>query len=81
MSNPKIKAHIQELNQPGRVRFARLLAICREHFGEPRIQGSHHVFKMPWPGDPRINLQSDGHEAKPYQVRQVLRALERLDHP
>jgi predicted RNase H-like HicB family nuclease len=24
-----------------------------------------------WPGDPRINLQSDGPFAKPYQVRQV----------
>ena len=29
-------------------------------------------------GDPRINLQRDGSKAKPYQVDQVIAALERL---
>jgi hypothetical protein len=34
---------------------------------------------MPWPGDPRINLQAgDGGKAKPYQVRQVLAAVDLL---
>ena len=60
------------------IRFRDLLAICVQCFGEPRIRGSHHIFKMPWPGDPRINLQEDGSHAKPYQVHQVLRALQRL---
>jgi len=33
---------------------------------------------MPWPGDPRINLQEGrGGMAKAYQVRQVLLAIER----
>ena len=37
---------------PNNVRFADLLFVCRQFFGEPRSQGtSHYVFKMPWPGD------------------------------
>jgi hypothetical protein len=60
-------------------RFSELLKICREYFGEPRIKGSHHIFKTPWPGDPRLNLQSDKGKAKPYQVEQVITALRRLD--
>jgi hypothetical protein len=38
------------------------------------------VFKTPWPGDPRVNIQNKGGMAKPYQVRQVLAAIERLAH-
>ena len=60
------------------IRFRALLAIGVQFFGEARIRGSHHIFKMPWPGDPRINLQEDGGDAKPYQVHQVLRALKKL---
>jgi len=60
------------------IRFERLVAICKELFGKPGIKGSHHIFKTPWIGDPRINLQSDKGAAKPYQVRQVLLALRRL---
>ncbi len=47
-------------------------------FGEPRIVGSHHVYKMPWPGDPRINIQKDGPKAKRYQVIQVIEAVDKL---
>lgn len=61
------------------IRFSDLLKICREYFGEPRIKGSHHIFKTPWPGDPRLNLQSDKGKAKPYQVEQVIAALTKLD--
>jgi hypothetical protein len=66
------------LDNPKDVRFEDLLHICTEHFGAPRINGSHHIFKMPWAGDPRINIQKDGKMAKPYQVKAVLRAIERL---
>lgn len=62
----------------GNIRFQRLLTICEDFYGKSRIKGSHHIFKTPWPGDPRINLQdSGGGKAKPYQVRQVLQALKR----
>jgi hypothetical protein len=61
------------------VRFEDLLNLCRRLFGEPRIRGSHHIFKTPWQGEPFINLQRDGKMAKPYQVRDVRRALEKLE--
>jgi predicted RNA binding protein YcfA (HicA-like mRNA interferase family) len=42
-----------------------------------RQKGSHHVFTHATrPGLPMVNLQSDGANAKPYQVRQVLRLFD-----
>ena len=64
---------------PKNVRFDDLLALCRDYFGEPRVRGSHYIFKTPWAGDPRINIQRDGKLAKAYQVRQVQRAIEKLE--
>jgi hypothetical protein len=64
---------------PGSITFNDLLKLCRSCFGEPRIAGSHHIFKTPWPGDPRVNLQRDGKMAKPYQVIQVKKAIEKLE--
>ena len=66
-------------NDIKQIRFSQLLRICENNFGKYRINGSHHIFKTPWQGDPRINLQKlKGNLAKPYQVRQVLRALRKL---
>ncbi|MGH7104219.1 MAG: hypothetical protein ACREFJ_17695 [Acetobacteraceae bacterium] len=64
---------------PRAVRFSDALKVAEHYFGKPRISGSHHVFRMPWPGDPRINLQSEGGKAKPYQVRQLLAAIEKRE--
>jgi hypothetical protein len=36
------------------------------------------VITTPWPGDPRVNIQNAKGKAKPYQVRQVLQAIEKL---
>jgi hypothetical protein len=66
------------LANPKNVKFSDLLQICTKHFGNPRIKGSHHVFKMPWQGDPRINIQKDGSMAKAYQVKIVQDALKKL---
>jgi hypothetical protein len=64
---------------PKNVRYADLYKVCVEHFGEPRQQASSHtVFKMPWVGDPRINIQNSKGKAKVYQVRQVLAAIDKL---
>ena len=65
--------------ESGALRFDRLVNICTQVFGEPRTNASHVIFRTPWAGDPRVNLQrgKDG-KAKPYQVRQVLNALRRL---
>ena len=81
MASPKITAEIiGELEtRAASIRFAELLKICVEYFGEPRIRGSHHIFKTPWPGDPRLNLQKDVPGARPYQVKQVAKALRRLN--
>ncbi|GHU63739.1 hypothetical protein AGMMS49983_07850 [Clostridia bacterium] len=67
------------LDNPNNVRFEDLLHLCTDNFGEPRITGSHHIFKTPWAGDPRINIQKDGKMAKPYQVKAVKRAIEKLN--
>ena len=69
---------LDELQTKGSIRFKVLLKVCTIFFGNPRIAGSHHIFKTPWIGDPRINIQGSKGEAKPYQVKQVLRALEQL---
>lgn len=65
---------------PNGVRFADLCKVCEHYFGEPRQKGtSHRIYRTPWPGDPRVNIQNDKGKAKPYQVRQVLAAIERLE--
>ena len=65
---------------PKGVRFGELAAICDRHFGDtPRQRGSsHRVYKTPWPGDPRVNIQDRNGMAKPFQVHQVIKALEKL---
>ena len=67
------------LDNPKNVRFEDLLNLCRKLFGEPRMNGSHHIFKIPLPGEPFVNLQRDGKMAKPCQVRDVRRAIEKLE--
>ncbi len=66
-------------NEPNGVRFSELMRVCEEHFGKPRqLGGSHVIFKTPWPGDPRVNIQNSRGMAKTYQVRQVLLAIDKL---
>jgi len=57
------------------VRFSDLAKVCRLCFGEPRRKGSHLIYRTPWRGMPRVNIQNHDGEAKPYQVRQVLLAI------
>ena len=65
---------------PKGVRFADLARVCDRYFGEPRRKGtSHRVYPTPWPGDPRVNIQNAKGMAKPNQVRQVIKAIERLE--
>lgn len=64
---------------PRGIRYADLFRVCQDHFGPPRQAGtSHAVFRTPWPGDPRVNIQDDHGKAKAYQVRQVLAAIDKL---
>lgn len=67
-------------NNPKGVRFTELARICEHYFGPPRQRGtSHLVFRTPWPGDPRVNIQNARGKAKPYQVRQVIKAIAKLE--
>lgn len=66
--------------EPVNVRFADLMKVCETFFGKPRQHGtSHAIFKTPWPGDPRVNIQNAKGRAKPYQVRQVLQAIQKIE--
>ena len=57
-------------DNPKDVRSSDLCKICKYYFGEPRQSGSsHHVYKTPWQGDPRVNIQNMKGKAKAYQVR------------
>jgi len=79
---PNIENIIKKMrNNPENVRFSDLCHVCSYHFGDARQSGSsHRVYKTPWMGDPRVNIQNSKGKAKPYQVKQVLKALERLNH-
>ncbi len=71
----------QMRSNPKGVRFADLCRVCDRYFGVARQRGtSHRLYRMPWQGDPRVNIQNDKGMAKAYQVRQVLRAIARLQH-
>lgn len=65
---------------PKNVLFRDLCKICDFYFGAPRQNSSsHRVYKMPWSGDPRVNIQNSKGKAKTYQVKQVLLALNKLE--
>jgi hypothetical protein len=65
---------------PKGVSFSDLCKVCDHYFGEARQTGSsHRIYKTLWQGDPRVNIQDDKGMAKAYQVKQVLKAIERLE--
>jgi hypothetical protein len=65
---------------PRGIRYLELCKICDFYFGDPRqSSSSHRVYQTPWKGDPRINIQNDKGKAKAYQVRQVIKAIDRLE--
>jgi hypothetical protein len=78
-------AHLREIlkgmrSNPVGVRFGDLCKVCDDYFGQARqSSGSHRVYKTPWIGDPRVNIQDGKGYAKAYQVKQVLKAIERLE--
>jgi hypothetical protein len=76
-----IKAIVSKMvKNPKGIAFNDLCKVCDHYFGEARQSGSsHRVYKTPWQGDPRVNIQNNKGKAKPYQVRQVLKALARLE--
>ena len=80
MKREKLRAALDDFRRnPAGVRFRDLARVCDACFGEPRQRsGGHRVYRTPWPGDPRVNIQNAKAMAKAYQVRQVIRAVEKL---
>jgi hypothetical protein len=76
-----IKAVVEHMkNASANVRYIDLCKVCDFYFGKARQEsGSHRVYKTPWPGDPRVNVQSEKGKGKAYQVRQVLKAIEKME--
>lgn len=76
----KITTIVAKLRRnPRAARFADLVKVCDGYFGDPRQKGtSHRVYRTPWSGDPRVNIQDAKGMAKAYQVRQVLKAIDKL---
>ncbi len=72
---------VQQMRKnPKGIRFTALCQVCDSYFGKPRRSStSHRVYKTPWPGDPRVNIQNKKGMAKAYQVKQVLRAIELME--
>ena len=71
----------QMRNNPNGVRFADACRVCDYYFGQARQKGSsHRVYKTPWQGDPRVNIQNAKGKAKAYQIKQVVKAIERLEY-
>ena len=74
----KILANME--NNPKGIPFSDLCKVCDYFFGEPRqTGGSHRVYRTPWQGKPYVNIQSKKGKGKPYQVKQVLEAIEKLE--
>ena len=66
---------------PKGIRFSDLCRVCDRFFGAARQRNSsHRIYKTPWLGDPRVNIQNSKGMAKAYQVRQAIRAIDRLHH-
>ena len=65
---------------PRGIRFSDLCKACDHFFGAPgKSASSHRVYKTPWQGDPRINIQNYKGKARSSQVKQVLLALDKLE--
>jgi predicted RNA binding protein YcfA (HicA-like mRNA interferase family) len=56
------------------IRFDDLCRLLESLGFEERVRGSHHLFRKSGVEE-RINLQREGANAKPYQVKQVRAAI------
>ena len=70
----------QMKDNPKNVGFSDLAKVCNYYFGDPRQKGtSHCVYKTPWEGDPRSIFRIKKEKRSPYQVKQVLIAIAKLE--
>jgi predicted RNA binding protein YcfA (HicA-like mRNA interferase family) len=70
MSRSKTLRQVLSGTSDAAIRFDDLRQLLLSLGFETRVRGSHHIFRKTGIEE-RINLQREGREAKPYQVRQV----------
>lgn len=77
----QIKKLVAQFKQnPKNVKFNDLVKVCDHYFGDARQSGSsHRLYKTPWQGDPRVNIQNKNGYGKSYQVKQVLAAISKIE--
>ncbi len=67
------------LESPASLHFEEATALAKAFgFRLARVRGSHHIFVQSGVRE-LVNLQSVDGKAKPYQVRQLLRLIERYN--
>ncbi len=70
MSMDKVLERVLSGASDANIRFDDLCQLLRSLNFEMRVRGGHHIFRKAGVEE-KINLQREGSEAKPYQVRQV----------
>jgi predicted RNA binding protein YcfA (HicA-like mRNA interferase family) len=70
MSRDKVLERVLSRTADANIRFDDLCLLLGNLGFEMRVRGSHHIFRKAGVEE-KINLQREGSEAKPYQVRQV----------
>ena len=74
----KLKRLEKIKRNPKGVKFREIVSLLKA-FGVvlERVSGSHYIFTHPaWDGI--LNIQNQGGEAKPYQIRQAIKAIEEV---
>ncbi len=70
MSSDRVLERVLSRTSDASIRFDELCHLLSSLGFEMRVRGSHHIFRKAGVEE-KINLQREGSEAKPYQVRQV----------
>jgi predicted RNA binding protein YcfA (HicA-like mRNA interferase family) len=70
VSAEKTRGRVLSGTSDASIRFDELCSLLEGLGFDKRVKGSHHLFRKPGVEE-RINLQKDGNNAKPYQVKQV----------
>jgi predicted RNA binding protein YcfA (HicA-like mRNA interferase family) len=77
MTNRKLLQ--KALASPNNLRFGELVGLIEAFgFSLNRVSGSHHIYFHPLVPE-MVNLQNVHGKAKPYQVRQCLKLIERYN--
>ena len=70
MATNKTLRHVLSGTSDASIRFDDLCSLLESLGFEKRVKGGHHIFRKSGVEE-KINLQRDGNNAKPYQVKQV----------